>query len=387
MNRKFFWIWAFLLGAALMLTSCGDGSQTAELSSEPAERSQAEYASDPAAPMQIRVQSDTQTIVFELNDSPAAQSFYEQLPLSISVEDYAGSEKLFYPPEGLDVSDTPLAEGPAGTLAYYEPWGNVAMFYGDCSGASGLYELGQAVSGAGQIQSLTGDIRIEKEEESSTGEPEADTADENELSSHPLQQATENTEPPPEEEEAVPAPAEPPSTEPSPNQTADGKAPEAPHDQMAEESSGSQAVESQDSKPSSNQTTTGQDDGDSAAREENETMNMHVQIGDHTFTATLESNAAVDALVEMMESGPVTIQMNDYAGFEKVGPLGTSLPTSNHQTTTHAGDIVLYQGDQIVLFYGSNSWSYTRIGKIDDLSGWEEALGSGHVTVVFSLPA
>lgn len=114
-------------------------------------------------------------------------------------------------------------------------------------------------------------------------------------------------------------------------------------------------------------------------------MKMVIQVGSSTFTAALEKNAAVNALVEMMKQGPVTIRMSDYSGFEKVGSLGTSLPTSNSQTTTHAGDIVLYQGNQIVLFYGSNSWSYTRLGHIDDLTGWEEALGGGDVTVTFSL--
>ena len=114
-------------------------------------------------------------------------------------------------------------------------------------------------------------------------------------------------------------------------------------------------------------------------------MKMTVQVGESTFTATLEENAAVDALVEMMEHGSVTIQMSDYAGFEKVGALGSSLPTSNRQTTTQSGDIVLYQGNQIVLFYGSNSWSYTRLGTIDDLTGWTEALGGGDVSVTFSL--
>ena len=79
------------------------------------------------------------------------------------------------------------------------------------------------------------------------------------------------------------------------------------------------------------------------------------------------------------------MQLSDYAGFEKVGPLGQSLPASNNQTTAHAGDIVLYQGNQIVMFYGSNSWNYTRLGHIDDLTGWEEALGSGDVTVVLSM--
>lgn len=101
--------------------------------------------------------------------------------------------------------------------------------------------------------------------------------------------------------------------------------------------------------------------------------------------ATLENNAAVDAFVEMMSSAPIIIQMSDYSGFEKVGSLGTSLPVDDSQITTHAGDIVLCNGNQIVIFYGSNSWSYTRLGEIDDLSGWEDALGSGDVMVTFSL--
>lgn len=119
--------------------------------------------------------------------------------------------------------------------------------------------------------------------------------------------------------------------------------------------------------------------------EGNTVMNMNVQVGDVVFSATLEENEAVDAFVEMMRENSVVIQMSDYSGFEKVGPLVTSLPASNSQTTTHAGDIVLYNGNQVVIFYGSNSWSYTRLGHIDDLTGWEEALGSGDVTVTFSL--
>ena len=119
--------------------------------------------------------------------------------------------------------------------------------------------------------------------------------------------------------------------------------------------------------------------------EENKVANMNVQVGDVVFSATLEENEAVSALVEMMRESPVVIQMSDYSGFEKVGPLGTSLPVNNSQTTTQAGDIVLYNGNQIVIFYGSNSWSYTRLGHIDDLTGWEEALGRGDVTVTFSL--
>lgn len=113
-------------------------------------------------------------------------------------------------------------------------------------------------------------------------------------------------------------------------------------------------------------------------------MKMNVQIGNVSFTAALEDNAATRELIEMMRQGPVSIDMSDYSGFEKVGSLGRSLTTDNHQITTSAGDIVLYNGNQIVMFYGSNSWSYTRIGKIENLSGWEEALGSGSITAVFT---
>ena len=114
-------------------------------------------------------------------------------------------------------------------------------------------------------------------------------------------------------------------------------------------------------------------------------MKMNVQIGDKVFTATLEDNAAVHELIELMRKAPITIDMSDYSGFEKVGPLGKNLTTENQQTTTSAGDIVLYSGNQIVMFYGSNSWSYTRLGRIDDLTGWAEALGSGDITAIFSL--
>lgn len=119
--------------------------------------------------------------------------------------------------------------------------------------------------------------------------------------------------------------------------------------------------------------------------EEDMVKKMTLQIGNNSFTATLENNPAVDAFVEMMNDSPIIIQMNDYSGFEKVGSLGSNLPVDDKQITTHAGDIVLYKGNQIVIFYGSNSWSYTRLGKIDDLSGWEDALGSGDMTVTFSL--
>ena len=116
-----------------------------------------------------------------------------------------------------------------------------------------------------------------------------------------------------------------------------------------------------------------------------EGLKMNVQIGEYSFAATLEDNPAVAEFVEMMRQGPVTVEMDDYSGFEKVGDLGRRLTASDTQMTTAPGDIVLYSAHNIVMFYGSNSWAYTRIGHIDDLTDWETALGNGSVTTVFTL--
>ena len=114
-------------------------------------------------------------------------------------------------------------------------------------------------------------------------------------------------------------------------------------------------------------------------------MKMIVNVKGTEFKATLENNSAAETLVSMIENNPLELDLRDYGGFEKVGSLGFSLPSSNTQITTHSGDIVLYQENQIVMFYGSNSWSYTKLGHIDDLRGWEDALGRGNVTVILSV--
>lgn len=108
---------------------------------------------------------NNETIVFKLNDSTAAKSLYNQVPMTIDVENFGTNEKIFYPPEELDIRDTPMAKGPAGTLAYYEPWGDVVMYYGDCGGASGLYALGEAITNGDKIQELSGTIEITKDQD------------------------------------------------------------------------------------------------------------------------------------------------------------------------------------------------------------------------------
>ncbi|MDE5546352.1 MAG: hypothetical protein K2M84_06270 [Anaeroplasmataceae bacterium] len=95
---------------------------------------------------------------------------------------------------------------------------------------------------------------------------------------------------------------------------------------------------------------------------------MILTINENKLEITLAKNSAVDALIEILKQKEITIIVNDYGGFEKVGDLGFSLPTSNSQITTEPGDVILYSGNQIVLFYGNNTWSYTRLGKIEGYS-------------------
>lgn len=126
-------------------------------------------------------------------------------------------------------------------------------------------------------------------------------------------------------------------------------------------------------------------------------MKISIQItgnsGSHTLTATLADNSSALAFYELLQKGPVTIKMTDYGNFEKVGLLGTSLPRNDTQITTTAGDIILYQGNQITIYYDTNSWNFTRLGKVVSTSSTttitqaelKKILGKGNVTAVFEI--
>ena len=123
-------------------------------------------------------------------------------------------------------------------------------------------------------------------------------------------------------------------------------------------------------------------------KEEDMTEKLYITIGNQTLPVTLVKNNATEALMAALAANPITYEADDYGGFEKVGALGMSLPTSNQQLTTQAGDVILYSGNQIVLFYGSNSWSYTRLGRIEyesleQLKSFLKA-GQGRVSVTLS---
>lgn len=112
-----------------------------------------------------------------------------------------------------------------------------------------------------------------------------------------------------------------------------------------------------------------------------------LRINDVPVAVTWEDNASVDALKELVRENPLTVRMSRYGGFEQVGSLGSRLPSSDVQTTTTPGDIVLYSSNQIVIFYGSNSWAYTRLGHItdQDAAGMTDLFGNGDVTITISM--
>ena len=129
--------------------------------------------------------------------------------------------------------------------------------------------------------------------------------------------------------------------------------------------------------------------GELPDNEGEEITELYITISGNKMKVTLAENSSVDALVELLRQGDITYIANDYGGFEKVGSLGHTLPTNHVQTVTEPGDIVLYQTNQIVMFYGNNSWSYTRIGKLNysSQSELESFLGArqGSVQVTISL--
>ena len=116
---------------------------------------------------------------------------------------------------------------------------------------------------------------------------------------------------------------------------------------------------------------------------------IKITVSGKTLPVKIEDNEATKALVAVLSEASITYEAHDYGGFEKVGALGRSLPASDTQITTQAGDVILYSGNQIVLFYGSNTWSYTRIGKmqyesLDELKSFLKA-GEGNISVTLSL--
>ena len=147
------------------------------------------------------------------------------------------------------------------------------------------------------------------------------------------------------------------------------------------ETSGSDSTE-----PVSEKEASGSGSTETAAPEGTDRM-IYAYVNGKVLKILAAENSSADAFLDFLKTGDVTVEMHDYGGFEKVGPLGTDLPRNDEEITTEAGDVILYQGSQITIYYDVNSWSFTRLGKVQDLSqsDLKEILGGGNATVTFSL--
>lgn len=126
---------------------------------------------------------------------------------------------------------------------------------------------------------------------------------------------------------------------------------------------------------------------DSLSKGEEMTEMIYAHIGENVLEILPENNSSAQALIDLLAKGDLTVDMSDYGGFEKVGSIGEELPRNDERITTEYGDVILYQGSSITIYYDVNTWSFTRLGKVQKLSQDElkSVLGSGDVTVTFSL--
>ena len=116
-------------------------------------------------------------------------------------------------------------------------------------------------------------------------------------------------------------------------------------------------------------------------------VKLKIHVNDTTFTATLADNSSATALKELLQKGDLTLDMEDFSNFEKVADLPTTLPRNDTQIDTDAGDLILYLGKRIVIYYDKNSWNFTRLGKINNVNKkrLQQILGDGNATVTFSV--
>ena len=126
---------------------------------------------------------------------------------------------------------------------------------------------------------------------------------------------------------------------------------------------------------------------DNGSPQETEEETLKMTIGSTPVSVKWEDNESVNYLKKLCRNQPLTISMSMYGGFEQVGAIGADLPRNDVQTTTSLGDIVLYSGNQLVVFYGSNSWAYTKLGHITDKTPQEmtELVSRGDVTITLSI--
>lgn len=112
--------------------------------------------------------------------------------------------------------------------------------------------------------------------------------------------------------------------------------------------------------------------------------NMKLLIDNVEVEVEWENNESIKQISRIASSSDIIVNTHRYGGFEQVGEIGQNIVSNNVQMTTEPGDIVLYSGNSIVIFFGSNSWSYTKLGKIKnkDLNELKQLLDKSNATIM-----
>ena len=140
-------------------------------------------------------------------------------------------------------------------------------------------------------------------------------------------------------------------------------------------------------KPTQPESQTSKSSASSTSKVGEAPVKLKIHVNDTTFTATLEENSSAKAFAEFLAQGDMTLDMHDYGSFEKVADLPRSFPRNDKQIDTDAGDIILYQGNSITIYYDKNSWNFTRLARIDNVNKkrLQQILGKGNVKATFSV--
>ena len=140
-------------------------------------------------------------------------------------------------------------------------------------------------------------------------------------------------------------------------------------------------------KPTQPESQTSKSSASSTSKVGEAPVKLKIHVNDTIFTATLEENSSAKAFAEFLTQGDMTLDMHDYGSFEKVADLPRSFPRNDKQIDTDAGDIILYQGNTITIYYDKNSWNFTRLARIDNVNKkrLQQILGKGNVKATFSV--
>ena len=303
----------------------------------------------------INANIDGKDFIIQLYDNKSARALYKKLPMALSMEELNGNEKYYEMSEELPSKDRAVKKIHAGDFMLYDS-DYLVLFYKTFHTSYSYTPLGKikdlsgfakalsknkvkvTFSKKGTSSSADDDSSNVKEEQDSTETPAA-------TESQPVVENPATTE--------TPTFAENPATTEMPIITENPVATEVP---TATETS------------------------------QSESRVIQVKVGEQVMEAVLEDNTSAAEFLKLLEAGAVTIDMHDYGSFEKVGSLGTNIVRNDVSITTTPGDIILYQGNQVTIYYDENTWSFTKLGHITGATKEQllSVLGEGSVTVTFS---